>query len=650
MCAIAGFFALRPFLQASTRLENMIDVQAHRGPDGRGFYLRELTSSYLDAPQLGLASRRLAIVDRAHGTQPVFSEDRKCVAVMNGEIYNYRSLQQLLRAQGHILASEADTEVLVHLYESLGLDGMLSRLRGMFAFALWDEARQTLHLARDPLGEKPLYYTVLSSGLHFASELKGLLVLKDVPRVLDPIAVGQYLISEAIPAPRTPYQHIYKLEPGHVLSARIEGGELKTSIRRYWTPPSPEEVGSSREGLTHRDTPVLLRRLEQQLLASVEAQLMGEVPVGILLSGGLDSSIVAAMMSRIRPGLPSFSIGFQETSFDESGPARQVAQHLGLEHFPHQLEPRHLPMLLHQVMGWLDEPLADGSLIPTTALMQHTRSQGVIVALSGDGGDESLGGYPTYLASRLLGNMSPLPDRLRLFLQTFVSKLPSSHENLSFDFKVRRILEGLSVPPDQRHATWMSGWAPHLLRQYLLPPFQQQEAEQVWLEPSLRLWPELVRHGWPEASQLHDLLRYLPDDLLVKTDRSSMSVGMEVRAPLLDPELVAFGLCLPPWLKIRGLRTKVALRMLGKKYLPKTILERPKKGFGMPTAHWLRQMPEGELLEWLTPPRDQPPLVEKTVIEGWVKAHRAGSADLRKTLWPLVIFEHWRKGPWGPGG
>lgn len=684
MCGIAGFYLLpHPSLDLSdelmtARLERMGRAQGHRGPDGAGHYL---TPFHPHLPRVGLDSRRLAIVDRAHGQQPVYNEDETVYAVLNGEIYNYRALQAELKALGHRFRTDSDAEVLVHLYEAYGIEGLLSRIVGMFAFALWDEDLTTLFLARDPLGEKPLYYRPhrrtdgeqTHGGVDFASELKGLLTLPETPRELDPVAVGQYLIAEAVPAPRTIYKGIFKLEPGHVLICDARG----LRRRLFWKPPEPKAIQAQRAEWigTHGRTPAslehyLLNTLEQRLDESVEARLMGEVPVGVLLSGGLDSSLVAASMAQhslSKPdGWPSFSMGFEERSFDESKPAARVARHLKLDHHPLMLNATALPGWMEDVQGWLDEPLADGSLIPTAALMQAVRKTGVIVALSGDGGDEALGGYPTYLADRVLGGRPALSERFLPSLTRVLEHLPASHENLTWQFKLARTLEGLRFEPNVRHGVWMAGWLPQTLQRALHPSWQERlrthfheggpgsptDIEKWWmtspLAPSRIIAKTIEGHAWPERAQLHDLLRYLPDDLLVKTDRASMRFGVEVRAPLLDPGLVTLGLMLPPHLKIRGLKTKVALRLLGKRRLPAEILERPKKGFGMPTAHWLRQMPEALLWDWLTPPRGETPLVRMEVLEQWVIAHRAGKADHRKLLWPVVMFERWRKSPWGP--
>lgn len=680
MCGIAGFYLLphaeieRSDEAMRSRLERMGQALSHRGPDGHGSYL---TPAHPHFPRMGMHSRRLAIIDRAHGQQPVCNEDGTIHAVLNGEIYNYRALQAELRAEGHVLRTESDAEVLVHLFEMYNIQGVLARLTGMYAFALWDDRTQMLYLARDPLGEKPLYYRPhyqpKYSGVDFASELKGLLVLPETPRTLDPVAIGQYLIAEAIPAPRTPYKGIFKLEPGQILLCDPAG--LRRQL--HWKAPEGRDIQAQRDVWQAPTSGKLPAALEKQLLqtletaldASVEARLMGEVPVGVLLSGGLDSSLVAASMRRHRAGWPSFSMGFEEKSFDESSAAATVARHLQLDHHPLSLKATELPGWMEQVQGWLDEPLADGSLIPTSALMKAVRQAGVVVALSGDGGDESLGGYPTYLADRLLGGRPALTgSRLGAwwpFFQRGLAQLPASHENLSWGFKLQRTLEGMVYDPAVRHGVWMAGWLPQTLRDSLHPAWQEllrerwheggpgspTDIDHWWqtspLAPSRVIAKVLEGHGWPERAQLHDLLRYLPDDLLVKTDRASMAFGVEVRAPLLDPALVRLGLMLPPSLKLRGLQTKVALRLLGKKRLPSEILARPKKGFGMPTAHWLKQLPEALLWDWLTPPSGQVPLVKPEVLEGWVKAHRAGRADHRKQLWPVVMFERWRKGPWG---
>lgn len=698
MCGIAGFLlhrALPADWSAVRTLEQQLDALAHRGPDGRGrlfsspdtpeqrtaqrtelglaqtqrhllpagrgeLYQQSqpkpsrtlLLPSLPDDMTLALGTTRLAIVDRAGGLQPTSNEAGGVHALLNGELYNHQELRRGLEQTGHRLDSHSDASILPHLYEAHGFLGLLPKLRGMFAVALWDHRLQTLHLARDPVGEKPLFYTLRPEGLYFASELKGLLCLPWSSRSPDWVALTQSLVYETIPPPRTPFLGIAALEPGQALSFGPEG--LRLSTYHHW--PSPGTLRHQRDGQLFHGSPsplTWLERLDQQVQSSVRRQLMGEVPVGLLLSGGIDSGLIAAYAAQERPHLPAFSLGFEEKSFDEREAARETARALNLPHHVEVLREAQFPALLAEVLEMLDAPLADGSLLPTFALMRFVRQHGVGVALAGDGGDEAFAGYPTHVAAQRLAGLPALP--LLGNAQPWLERLARSHDNLSPGFKLKRTLEGLSMPPALRHAVWMSGWLPQELENQLSPEWRGLLAPQLagqgllesLLEPSLRLWPQLQRYDGLERSQLHDLQRYLPDDLLVKTDRASMAWGVEVRAPLLDPEGIALGLSLPPELKVQGLETKVALRKLAARHLPKSVVERPKKGFGMPTAHWLRKLPAGQVDEWLMGAPGLPSPLSRAHLKGLVESHRTGQADHRKRLWPLIILSGWSRGRWG---
>ncbi len=669
MCGIAGFVSTTPDVHAARRLEQMAAVLVHRGPDGQGFYLQhdpawnlhrqgDLSARALEpgwscrgVPEsgvvAGLANTRLAIVDLAHGQQPVWNEDRTVVAVFNGEIYNYQSLREELLVAGHRLASRSDTEILPHLYEQHGLDGMLERLDGMFALALWDVPRATLVLARDRLGEKPLYYRTTPHGILFASELKGLLVREDVPRVIDPVSVVRYLVLEAVPAPSTIYQGIRQLEPASFLIWRKDGG---TRTGRYWAFPTPEAIQAMRRRRSDR---AWLEALEGLLEATVRSRLTGDVPIAVLLSGGLDSSMIAAIVSAESESLHSFSVGFREQTFDESEAAHDVAARLGTHHHHLLVGIADVGPLLARIQLALDEPLADGSLVPTWALMAWVHRNGLRVALSGDGGDEVFGGYPTYQAHRLDPLWDRVPPSAARVLLRAARLLPTSYEILAPDFLVRRTLAGVARRGPLGHAVWMGGLEPEEalgLRKPELQALLPDEARQGAWWTAVARDPLEEGYAWPEHAQLQDLQHYLPNDLLVKVDRAAMASSLEVRAPMLAHELVAFGLALPPRLKVTLTETKVALRRLCAGRLPAWIARRPKKGFGMPTARWLRTLDRPVVEDWLAPPPGAVPFFDARQVRRWLDEHRAGVADHRKRLWPIVMFERWRRGPWGPGG
>ncbi len=665
MCGIAGFASTRPDPGAARRLETMADVLAHRGPDGKGFYLQRDPAWPLeprgdgavpvfadpdwtvrDAPGsallVGLANLRLAIIDLEHGRQPVFSEDRSIVAVFNGEIYNYRALQAELERDGHRLASGTDSEVLPHLYESVGIEGLLEKLDGMFAFAIWDGPGARLVLARDRLGEKPLYYRVTGDGIQFASELKGLLALPDVPRRLDPVSVAQYLVLESVPAPASIYQDIRQLEPASALVWHGQDGG-RTTRRKYWSLPSRDAIEAMRAG---RSDTAWLTELDTLLTETIGSRLTGDVPIGVLLSGGLDSSLIASVARRHVGDLPTFSVGFRERSFDESGPAHDVAAALDTRHHHLLVGMADIGPILSRIQLLLDEPLADGSLVPTWALAAWVRRSGVTVALSGDGGDETFGGYPTYLAHHLDPLWNHLPPWLSGALERCAGLLPASFDNISRDFVIKRTIAGIPHGGAVRHAIWMGGLAPReavaLLHPDVRPSLQDVALFARHLEHARS------GHRWPESAQVLDFEHYLPNDLLVKVDRAAMASGLEVRAPLLAHRLVAFGMALPAHLKVTMTQTKVAIRRICASRLPASVVKRPKKGFGMPIALWLRDLDRATVDEWLAPPAGGQPLFDRQRVAAWLETHRKGREDNRKRLWPIVMFERWRRGPWGP--
>jgi asparagine synthase (glutamine-hydrolysing) len=599
----------------------MNDRLSHRGPDDEGFYL--------EGPA-GLAMRRLKIIDLETGHQPMSGEQRRVWAVFNGEIYNYRELTAELVDRGHTFLTRSDTEVLVHGYEERGL-AMLNDLDGMFAFALWDAPARTLVLARDRLGIKPLYYAALPDQIVFASELRALLEHPAIDRTLDLTALSQYLTHEYVPAPASILRSIRKLPAGHWLT--YTDGRLK--VEQYWTVslrPDPT-----------LDTAAAVEKLRGVLDLAVRRHLISDVPLGVFLSGGIDSSTVAAFAARHVTGrVKTFSIGFEDPSFDESANARRVAQALGTDHHEEILDARGARDLVERLPDLLDEPLGDASLIPTFLLSRFAR-RSVTVALSGDGGDELFAGYPTYQAHRLARGAEAIPRWLRRALvRSIVERLPVSLSNLSLDFKLKRFFEGMDHVDVERHAVWLGSFTPaeqqDLLAADVLshmdsPPSYSAFHEILASAPSLE--------GLERMLYL-DLKGYLGEGVLTKTDRASMACSLEVRVPLLDRGVVELAAQLPMRLKLRGLTTKYVLKRALAGVLPPETLARPKKGFGIPVGHWLR----GALRQLL---RDacsadairrgglfRPETVERLVVE-----HEAGLRDHRKKLYTLLAFQLW---------
>jgi asparagine synthase (glutamine-hydrolysing) len=580
----------------------------HRGPDSDGHLV--------DGP-VGLAARRLSIIDLETGDQPIGNEDGTVHVVQNGEIYNYRELRAGLEHAGHRFATRSDTEVLVHLYEEHG-EGFAERLRGMFAVAVWDARRRRLVLARDPFGIKPLYYRENADGLAFASELRAL------PRgEIDLEALEAFLAFNSIPGPYSIFREVKKLPPGNLLV--WEDSETRVSRFARPAPVSASEV-------RREDEDELAEELRGRLRDSVRAHLIADVPVGVLLSGGVDSSTLAALAAQeSSEPVHTFSIGFEERSFDELDDARAVAQHYGTRHEELVLRPD-AALLLPALADAFDEPFADSSALPTY-LVSELAARHVKVALSGEGGDELFGGYYTYAADLLalrVGHLAPLARPL-------VERLPSSSRRASFDYKAKRFVRAADLPPLERHHAWKE-------------IFSTEARSELLGRPSSFDPVDLLRARYAETEgaellarlQDVDLGTYLVDDLLVKTDRASMAHSLEARVPYLDPLVAGLAQALPTRLKVSGLRKKRLLRQAAAPLLPRRIVYGRKRGFSIPAAAWLR----GELepfardvlsLETL---RRQAFLQPATVTR-LLDRHVAGKEDLSRQLWGLLAFTLW---------
>jgi asparagine synthase (glutamine-hydrolysing) len=615
MCGICGVMTRDESSPDPAVLQAMSDAIAHRGPDSDGLLI--------DGP-VGLAVRRLAIIDLEHGDQPIADEDRRVQVVQNGEIYNYRDLRARLERGGHRFATRSDTEVLVHLYQERGLD-FVHELRGMFAIALWDPENQRLVLARDRFGIKPLYYRLTEEELTFASELKSLLLKPGVPRALDLDAVESYLAFNAIPAPLTIFAGIRKLPAGHLLVC--DGGDA--SVVPY-ARPRPNPAGDLRSEPEEELAAELLERLRD----SVRAHLVSDVPVGVLLSGGIDSSALTALAAQESPRpVSTFSIGFEEESFDELDAARIVAERYGTEH--HELVVRpDAAQLLPRLVQAFDEPFADSSALPTY-LVSELAAGSVKVALSGEGGDELFGGYYTYVADQLAPRIGPAVRPLR----RFVEWLPSSSAKVSFDYKAKRFVRGAHLPPVERHHAWKEIFSRDLRAELVdrkrdgiadpLDLYRARYAETEGAEPLSRL-------------QDLDFGIYLVDDLLVKTDRASMAHSLEARVPFCDPVVAELALALPSRLKVRGFAKKRLLRRAVAPLLPRSIVGGRKQGFSIPLAAWLRGELEPFAREVLDPDtlRRQGLLQPERVL-GLLNAHVDRREDLSRQIWGLMTLTLW---------
>jgi asparagine synthase (glutamine-hydrolysing) len=615
MCGICGLVCgereRAPDLEAVARMSGRL---VHRGPDDDGLFQ--------EGP-VALAARRLSIIDLAHGHQPIENEDGSAVVVQNGEIYNYRELKRELEGRGHRFATDCDTEVLVHGYEEWG-EGFLERLRGMFAIALWDKRRRRLLLARDRFGIKPLYYRHVGGELSFASELKALLEQPGFSRQIDPKAIAAYLAFNSIPAPLTIFAEARKLPPGHLLA--WEGGEIE--IRRY-ARPGPPPADEVRRG-SEED---LAAELREVLDDSIRAHLVADVPVGVLLSGGVDSGGIAALASRhVDEPLRTFSIGFEEAGFNELSRARLVAERYGTDHHELVLRPNAVE-LLPKLVEAFDEPFGDSSALPTYLVSELAVSE-VKVALSGEGGDELFGGYYTYVADLLARRVG----RLAALARPLAEALPSRTDRVGFDYKAKRFARAAALPPLERHHGWKEIFSP-AARVELAGPgastwdpldlYRERYAETAGAEPLARM-------------QDVDLGIYLVDDLLVKTDRLSMAHSLELRVPFLDPKVAEFAFALPTKLKVRGFDKKRLLRAALEPLLPREITHGRKQGFSIPIAAWLRGPLEPFAREVLAPSAlARQGLLDPAAVTPLLDRHCSGREDLSRQIWGLMALTLW---------
>jgi len=627
MCGITGWASLNARAPspdgAKELLHSMCERMTHRGPDSEGL---------LVTGGVALGMRRLAIIDLVTGEQPVFNEDKSVAVILNGEIYNYREIRERLEQQGHAFRSQSDTEVLPHLYEEYG-DEMVEHLNGMFAFALWDTKRRRLLIARDRFGEKPLYWAVFDNTLLFASEPKVLLAHPAVKSSLNHQALRQYLSFDYVPAPLTIYEGINKLPAAHTLT--LENGKIET--RAYWclSYKTSEPVPSEAEAAEH---------LLELLAESVRLRLVSDVPLGVLLSGGVDSSTVAALAVRASSeAVKTFSISFAESSFDESSYARAVAKYLGTDHHEERLSANLAANLVSEIGSWMDEPFSDPSLVPTYLLSRFTRKH-VTVALGGDGGDELFAGYPMYRGHHWADTYAKLPRVLRGgIIEPLVGMLPVKTRNLSFDYKATRFITGSKYDRIARHHIWFGSFTPAEQNLLLTPEVLRHTDSDIYREARTML-AECDATDALEQMQNLDTRLYLAEDILTKVDRASMAVSLEVRAPFLDPRVAEFAASLPPNYKLRGRKTKYILKRAVADYLPPFVTRRGKKGFGVPVAEWLKGKLRPLARDLLSPDRVRragvfnPEYVTKLQDE-----HERGIANHRKLLWTLLMFELWHE-------
>lgn len=625
MCGIYGYIAFGKQF-APTVLANMGRALAHRGPDDEGEMIQNEGEI-----ELALGHQRLSIIDLSpSGRQPMSNEDGTIWVTLNGEIYNFQDLRIELQRRGHQFRSKSDTEVIVHLYEDDGV-ALVDRLDGMFAFALWDSKKKLLLLARDRIGKKPLHYSAVGDDLAFASEIKALLQHPQVDRALDLQALDKYLTYEYIPAPQTIFKSIKKLEPGHYLLWQ----KGKASLVQYWDLPmtdAPIAVKSERD---YAD------ELQAILDRSVRKRLVADVPVGLFISGGLDSSLVAAFARQAQEHLECFSIGFHEPSFDESRYSAQVATKLGIRHHVKMFQAADMLQMLQKLPVLIDEPLADPSILPLYLLSQFAAER-IKVVLSGDGGDELFAGYQTYQALCFATKFNALPDPVRHTVKKIAARLPVSHRYLSWDFKLKQFLKGTGVAPEIGFFRWRGAFDDGDRKQLLSDDVRHELGGHNSYEDIDRYNADSRLTNKLERILYLSMKLYLQDSNLVTVDRASMANGLEVRSPLLDTELVEFACRLPTNLKLHGLTTKYLLKKAADGYLPKKIIYRQKQGFGIPLARWLTSELRSFMLDHLSEHRiRRQGLFEYPYVKRLIDEQLSMTKDNREPLWTLLVFQAW---------
>lgn len=620
MCGIVGFVSKTGIANRPV-LERMNAAIVHRGPDDEGFYVD-------GGAALGM--RRLSIIDVAGGQQPIHNEDRTKWIVFNGEIYNFQEIRDDLEKRGHRFYTKSDTEAVIQLYDEYGVD-CLEHLRGMFAFAIWNEREKSLFLARDRVGKKPLLYSHQPNGdLVFGSEFQAMLQHPSVSREVDCDAIDSYLSYLCIPAPLTAYKSIRKLEPGHWL--KWKDGSIET--KRYWLPDFSKKIKISEEEAIEETTRILRE--------STRLRMISEVPLGAFLSGGVDSSIVVALMAQeSSQPVKTFSIGFEEQDFSELKYARRVAEHVGAEYNEFIVRPNALDILPTLVEHY-GEPYADSSAIPTYYVSKETRKH-VTVALNGDGGDESFAGYERYAAMQIAEKYHRIPGPLRkAFIEAPVNLLPSSELKRSRIRDAKRFLKAASLPTMERYFRWMSTFdrptkAAMYTEDFAIAVGGQNAS--VYLD---NWFAKANGSGLLDATLLTDQMTYLPNDLLVKVDIASMANSLEARSPFLDHKLIEFAASLPAHLKMRRYQTKSLLKKVASRLVPREVIYRRKMGFGVPVGKWFREEMKSFVSDVLLSEASlRRGIIKPEIIKKYVEEHTNAKRDHSFQLWTLLMLELW---------
>ncbi|MBB27889.1 MAG: asparagine synthase (glutamine-hydrolyzing) [Gemmatimonadetes bacterium] len=621
MCGICGKLVWQQDGTYETLIQQMNDTQAHRGPDDEGFRVYRA-----EDVQVALGHRRLSVIDLSDaGHQPLANETNEICIVYNGEVYNYKELRCQLKGMGHSFRSLTDTEVVLKAYQAWGRR-CVERLRGMFAFCIWDQRKRRLFLARDRTGIKPLYYSTDSSGLLFGSELKALLLDQDLDRSLSFSALDSYFTYGYISAPDTIFQRIQKLPPGHSLT--WENGSIQ--VARYWRyEPKPDQSKKTEEDWVDE--------LQGTFRAAVSRQMVSDVPLGAFLSGGIDSSLIVwAMAQNTNQSVQTFSIGFDDEPSSETRFARIVAQHLGVEHHEFNVTTDALAILPNLVWH-MDEPFGDSSIVPTYYVSQMTRKQ-VTVALSGDGGDELFAGYTRYQGERFSRVFRGLPGTLRKFLVN-TTRLSKGNRRVR---RLANVLSNAELDFVSRYRNKGSLCSPGIREEIYSADFKNALISNEPSDPLLEICSKHQQSDYVDRLTAFDMESYLPNDMLMKVDKMSMASSLEVRVPFLDEEFVTFASRVPSRLKLRGFTTKFLLRKLASRVLPREICKRRKQGFGMPVQSWFR----GSLVDatreiLLDSSAISRRYLRSSAVENLLQTHEAGFAEHGHIIFALLSFEHW---------
>ncbi|MGC9065461.1 MAG: asparagine synthase (glutamine-hydrolyzing) [Candidatus Ratteibacteria bacterium] len=624
MCAICGIVRKEKRLSEDL-IKKMTSTMIHRGPDEQGYEFFENAC---------LGHKRLSIIDLTTGKQPISNENNTLFLICNGEIYNFIQLRKILQNSGHIFKTKSDNEVILHLYEQYGA-GCLKFLRGMFAFAIWDNAKKELFLARDRLGKKPLVYSIKNHSIYFASEIKALLEVDEISREIDRIAIDLFLTYQAIPAPWTIFSSIKKLPPGHFLLWK----DGETKIERYW------QIDFTRK-LKLENEREYMDAMWEKLIEATKLRMIADVPLGAFLSGGIDSSTIVGIMSENSTyPVKTFSVGFEESDFSELDYARMVAKKFGTEHYEFIVKPDVIS-ILPKLIWYYNEPFADSSMVPTYYVARETKKY-VTVALNGDGGDENFAGYTRYWQTKLLEKIYRAYGCIPMFRKQILKTLTKFHEKLPSNnfFRIWKWLdETEKYGFDYAYARRLISFT----RDFRLSIYSEEMKREIADFDSLFL----VRKIWDSSGDI-DLLEkmlatdfqiYLPDVLMVKMDIATMANSLEARSPFLDQEFVELVACFPSHLKMRNFKSKYLLKKKLKNFLPEKIIKRKKMGFGVPIGKWFRDELKTFVQEIL--------LSKDALSRGYfnpeaikliVKQHTSGQVDHSARLWSLVMLEMWHK-------